>query len=242
MLKAIVMEHLLENMFAHTPLFVSFIAGVLTFLSPCVLPLIPAYLSYICGENLQYIKEKKRSFSLFFQALVFVLGFGLVFVIFGASSAKIISVFAPTWLKQLAGIIVILFGLHFLHIFRFSFLYKSKQIQLDTQSHFKRFFSPFILGLSFGLGWTPCIGPIFTSIIILSSTQEDLGILLMITYAIGIGVPFLLVALFIQQSFDFFNKIKKHFRIIEIISGTLLIILGVLIASGWIDQIANWML
>lgn len=236
------MDQFLENIFQSAPLFVSFLAGFLTFLSPCILPLVPAYISYMCGENLQNIKVKKGGFALLPQALFFTFGFGIIFILFGISSAKIINVFAPYWLKQIAGVIIIIFGLHFLGILRFSFLYKSKHINIEQKNIFHSFFTPFLLGISFALGWTPCLGPIFSSIIILSSVEENFGIFLIILYAIGLAIPFLLVALFIQQSFKLFNKIKKYFRIIEIFSGILLITLGIIIAFGMMDKLSNWLL
>lgn len=235
------MEQFLADLFSNAPLLVSFLAGFLTFLSPCILPLIPAYMSYMCGENLHDIKQKKRSFTLLLQAFIFTLGFGLVFVLFGASSARLIDAFAPAWLKQASGAIVILFGLHFLGILRLSFLYKSKHFSLGEKSRFQRFISPFVLGVSFALGWTPCLGPIFASIILLSSTQEGFGVLLLIVYAIGLGVPFWLVALFIQRAFKLFDKLKKHFRTIEILSGILLLGLGGAILFGFMDAFATYL-
>lgn len=234
------MDQFLENIFQNAPLMVSFLAGILTFLSPCILPLVPAYISYMCGENLQNIKKKKRSFSLLIQALIFSFGFSIIFILFGASSAKIINAFAPHWIKQFAGIIIIIFGLHFIGILRLSFLYKSKHIKIQQKNIFHTLFSPFILGISFALGWTPCLGPIFSSIILFSSTNETFGILLIVMYSIGLSVPFLFVALFIQKSFIFFNGIKKYFKIIEIFSGILLIALGLIVFFGMMDQISNW--
>ncbi|WP_104697030.1 MULTISPECIES: cytochrome c biogenesis protein CcdA [unclassified Helicobacter] len=233
------MEQFLEAFFQTAPLFVTLLAGILTFLSPCILPLVPAYMSYICGENLQYLKEQKTSFALFYKALIFTLGFGLIFILFGISSAKIIDVFAPYWIKQLGGVIIIIFGLHFLGILRLSLLYKTKAFNLsvDKKKIFHHILSPFLLGISFALGWTPCLGPIFSSIIILSSSERNFGILLIVVYAIGLAIPFLLVALFIQKAFSLFTKIKKHFRSIEICSGILLIFLGVCILFGWMDKI-----
>ena len=235
------MDQFLANIFSSAPLLVSFLAGFLTFLSPCILPLIPAYMSYMCGENLSDIKQKKRSFTLLLQAFIFTLGFGLVFVLFGASSARLINAFAPAWLKQASGIIVILFGLHFLGVLRIPFLYKSKHFGFKEKSGFQKFISPFVLGVSFALGWTPCLGPIFTSIILLSSTQESFGVILLIIYAIGLSVPFWLVALFIQRAFKLFDRLKKHFRAIEIISGLLLLILGGAILFGFMDKFATYL-
>ncbi|SQH72051.1 cytochrome C biogenesis protein [Helicobacter mustelae] len=229
------MEHLLGNIFESAPFVAAFLAGILTFISPCILPLIPAYMSYISGQSLQNVKNTHSDFLLFLQACCFVLGFGLVFVLLGASMAKIIHVLAPVWLKQIAGGIVILFGLHFLGVLRFSWLYKSKNYQLGSQKKFSKFLSPFILGVSFSLGWTPCIGPIFTSIVLLSSTQQNYGLFLMLAYVFGLGVPFLLVALLIQKSFRLLDRMKRYFRAVEICSGLLLIALGVGIIGDWLD-------
>lgn len=233
------MEHFLETFFQTTPLLITLLAGILTFLSPCILPLVPAYMSYVCGESLQDLKEKKASLTLLYKALFFTLGFSLIFILFGISSAKIIDVFAPHWLKQIGGIIIVIFGLHFLGILRISLLYKTKTISFDiNKNHFLGYFlSPFLLGVSFALGWSPCLGPIFSSIIILSSSNQTFGILLIVTYAVGLAIPFLLVAFFIRKAFNLFKKIKKYFRIIEICSGILLILLGICIVFDLMDKI-----
>lgn len=233
------MEQFLENIFYNTPFLAAFLAGFLTFLSPCILPLVPAYMSYISGQSLQNFKNTKKDFMIFFQALSFVLGFGLVFVLLGASMAKIIELIAPLWVKKAAGIVVILFGIHFLGLWRFGFLYKTKKYEIGQKGAFYSFLSPFVLGVSFSLGWTPCIGPIFTSIVLLSGTQEQYGLSLMMVYTIGLGIPFLLIALMVQRSLRILERLKKHFRIIEILSGLLLILLGIAIFTGWIDRLGN---
>lgn len=231
------MDQFLEGIFHSTPFFAAFLAGLLTFLSPCVLPLAPAYLSYISGQSLRELKNTKGGVGIFFQALSFVLGFGLVFMLLGASMAKIIEVFAPLWLKQFAGIIVVLFGLHFLGL-RFKILYKLKKFEWQ-QKRFSKLLTPFILGLSFSLGWTPCIGPIFTSIVILGGVQEQYGLFLMFGYTLGLAIPFLAAALLIQQVSSLLDRAKKYVNFTEKISGILLILLGAGICFGTLDRFGN---
>lgn len=236
----------LMQIFSSAPLTASLLAGILTFLSPCILPLIPAYMSYISGVSLEDIKSGQASkMSVIIKSLLFILGFGIIFILLGASMAKLIQDYlASSWLNYIAGGIIIVFGLHFLGIFRINFLYKSKKsnFALKPTNKFLSFLAPFILGVSFSLGWTPCIGPIFTSIVMLSGTQEGYGISLMIVYTLGLGIPFLIVAIMLNQALGILNKIKKYTRIIEIISGLLLILIGIIIISGSMRGVSAFLL
>lgn len=237
-------DNTLMSLFYSAPLSASLLAGILTFLSPCILPLIPAYMSYISGISLQDIKAGQANrFVIFAKSILFILGFGLVFIALGASMASLLhNYFVGNWLNYIAGTIIIVFGLHFLGIFKIGFLYKSKKSDFElTQSKnkFLSFFSPFILGVSFALGWTPCVGPIFSSIVMLSSTQSGYGLGLMSVYTLGLGIPFLLVALMLNQALGLLNKIKKYMRTIEIISGILLIIIGLVILSGSMRELSE---
>ncbi|WP_258443913.1 cytochrome c biogenesis protein CcdA [Helicobacter sp. 16-1353] len=242
------MELALINLFKELPYIVSFIAGILTFLSPCILPLIPPYMSYIGGISLEELKTNslKARIYIFQRAALFVSGFSLIFILIGISFNTILStILSNPITNYIAGGIIIIFGIHFLGIVRFNILYKTKRLELKhnkTRKEGKIGFlihtiSPFILGIGFALGWSPCVGPILSSIMVLSSTDKASGLSLMIIYAIGLSVPFLLTALAIERFFTLFNKIKKYARIIEIISGILLIIIGITIAFGGLDRL-----
>ncbi|PAF43065.1 cytochrome c biogenesis protein CcdA [Helicobacter sp. 11S03491-1] len=237
----------LIEFFSSAPISASLLAGILTFLSPCILPLIPAYMSYISGISLEDLKSGQANrTSVFIKSILFILGFGIIFILLGASMARLIhNYLIGDWLNYVAGGVIIIFGLHFLGIFRISFLYKSKKSNFElkvSKNKFLSFLSPFVLGISFALGWTPCVGPIFTSIVMLSGTQEGYGLGLMVVYTLGLGIPFLAVALMLNQALGLLNKMKKYTRIIEIISGLLLIGIGVIILSGSMRDLSEILL
>lgn len=235
-------DHLLSEFFYSAPISVSFVAGVLTFISPCILPLIPAYMSYISGVSLESIKNGEANrFSVIFKSILFILGFGLTFILLGVPLAKLIHQ-AGDWLNYVSGIAIIVFGLHFLGIFRIAFLYKTKKANFEikpTSNKFLSFLAPIVLGVSFALGWTPCVGPILSSILFLSGTQEGYALGLMSAYTLGLGIPFLLVAILLNRALGFLNTIKKHTRTIEIISGVLLILIGIIILSGSMRDVSG---
>jgi len=209
----------------------AFLAGIVSFLSPCVLPLVPGYISYITGVSLEDLRERKTSAGIIIKALSFVIGFSLVFVLLGASA---------TWIGQflleklsimmkIAGVIVVVFGLHLIGVFRIGFLYREKRIQSAGKPT-----SPlgaFVVGLAFAFGWTPCIGPVLAGIIAYAGTRETVneGIKLLSFYSLGIGIPFFLTAVAVDRFFTMFNRVKKHFRTIELIGGILLVLMGILI-------------
>jgi len=236
-------EESLKVFFENTPFLVSFIAGILTFVSPCVLPLIPAYVSYISGISIKQLSRKneiefKDRLKIFSSALMFTLGFGVVFVLIGSVTANIIGdILAYEWISWVAGSIIFLFGLHMTGLIRINFLHFEARAGFgSTQS--KALFAPFILGLSFALGWTPCVGPIFAAIVFKAAQEPSMAIWLMVVYALGLAVPFLLTAVLTSYMLGVLNRIKKYFRAIEITAGTLLIILGVAIAVGGLGKLS----
>lgn len=240
------LDRALLSIFDHAPLITSFLAGVLAFLSPCVLPLIPAYMSYISQSSLEEIKSGQvKRFAILLKACLFVLGFGFVFWLVGASMAKIMhNYLVGTWVRYVSGSIVILFGLHFLGILRFNFLYRSKNFNISfaSKNKFLQACMPFVLGVGFALGWTPCIGPIFTSIVILSGSQQVYGMALLGVFIVGFGLPFLLVALMVQKALEMLKKIRRYANGIEIVSGLILVLMGVLIVSGKMDNLGAFLL
>lgn len=213
----------------------AFLAGFLSFISPCVLPLIPGYLSFISGLSVEQLYDRNRRRENFTRvgvaALIFVLGFSTVFIVLGASAT-----FIGGWLRhnlalfnKIAAVILVLFGLHLMGIFRIRTLNYEKRFHSGS----RRFgmFSPFLIGLAFAFGWTPCIGPILGGILAIAANENSVGqgIVLLSCYSAGLGIPFILFALLFNYFIGFFSFFKKYFRQVEIISGLLLIGVGLLI-------------
>ena len=227
-------------------LFAVFVAGLLSFLSPCILPLIPAYLSFISGVSLAEIRKKESgegvSKRVFLNALVFVFGFSFVFVVLGASATFLGTFFLAhlSILKKVAGSLVILFGLHILGVFRFRVLDHEKRHHYRQKPLGK--LGSFLVGVAFALGWTPCIGPILATVLFYAGTKETVaqGTLLLAVYSAGLGIPFLLAAMGMEKFLSVSNVIKKHFRSIEILSGLLLIGVGFLILTDELTRIAMY--
>ena len=229
----------------------AFVAGLLSFISPCVLPLIPGYLSYISGLTLDEMEGTAASTVDRVQArrrvvvasIFFILGFSAVFISFGAAASAFGS-FLLDWRRvigKVAGAIVILFGLHMMGVLRIGWLYSEKRVQLEKKP--TSVFGAFFVGLAFAFGWTPCIGPILGGILAIASVQDTVGqgVRLLAVYSLGLGVPFLLTALAINQFFRAFAKIRKHYHAIEIGSGLLLCAIGVLIFTDRFTIIARWL-
>jgi len=208
-------------------------AGFVSFVSPCVLPLIPAYISYITGDTLSDLKENRVSFSkLLINSIAFVVGFSLVFILLGAS-ATVVGKFLSRNKKifeLVAGIIIIIFGLHTAQIVRFNFLSYEKKVKVETKN--PGILKAFLLGFAFSFGWTPCVGPILGTILIQASTHETVlqGIILLTFYSLGLGVPFILTALAINKFFEAFKAIRKYFGQIEMFAGLLIIGVGIALA------------
>jgi cytochrome c-type biogenesis protein len=226
-------------------LLAAFTAGVISFISPCVLPLIPGYLSFISGVSMEEMKagdkksEALKKVSL--NTLLFVLGFSVVFTAMGAS-ATFIGEFLLSKLSlfnKIAGAIIILLGLHIMGVFRIPFLNYEKRFH--TKSKPLGPVGSFAVGLAFAFGWTPCIGPILGGILLLASNQGTVGkgVVLLASYSLGLGIPFLVTAVSFNTFLGVFGWVKKHFRTIEIISGLLLVTIGFLIFIGSFGYIAG---
>ncbi len=222
----------------------AFLAGVISFVSPCVLPLVPAYISFISGISIQELiqgEDKKRALKgVILNSLLFVAGFSLIFIGLGAS-ATLIGQFLLSkmdTLAKIAGVIIAIFGLHTAGIFKIGFLNYEKRFQA------KKKIGPlgsFLVGLAFAFGWTPCVGPILAGILAVASTQETIkqGIFLLSSYSLGLGIPFILTGIGINRFFIIFGKLKKYFRWVEIISGALLVIVGALIFFGALQRLTS---
>jgi cytochrome c-type biogenesis protein len=231
-------------------IFAAFIAGVLSFVSPCVLPLIPGYLSYISGLSLDEMQGAGQAEAgaaarrrVIIASVFFVLGFSLVFVSLGAA-ASVVGEFLRERLRLLskvAGVIVILFGLHTMGVLRIGWLYSEKRVQVQQKP--TGAIGAFLVGIAFAFGWTPCIGPILAGILAIAAAQDTIGkgVQLLAVYSLGLGVPFLLTAVAIDRFFTAFARIRRYYHAIEVTSGLLLVVIGVLIFTDRFTIIARWL-
>ena len=231
-------------------LFAAFLAGVLSFISPCVLPLIPGYLSFVSGVTLDEMRgtaagpasshTRRRAVTM---SVAFVLGFSLVFVSLGASATAIGTVLMEhlSLLGKIAGVVIILFGLHMMGVLRIGWLYSEKRMQ--TSSKPAGFFGAMLVGIAFAFGWTPCIGPILAAILAVAATQESVGegVKLLAVYSAGLGVPFIATSLAINKFFAASARIRKHYHMIEVVSGVLLVAVGILIFTNRFTVIAQYL-
>ena len=222
-------------------LIVAFGAGLISFLSPCVLPLIPGYISYISGNSLNELIEKK-SINLF-PIILFTVGFSLVFIVFGAASTFLGQVLLQNSyeLRIAAGLIIIVLSLHIIGIINIKFLNYEKRIHTNSNT---RLYSPVLIGMAFAFGWTPCIGPILGSILVLASTEESLnkGILLLFSYSLGLAIPFILAGYLIQRFLIFSKNFKKNINLVSKIGGIILLITGVLILTNQLQALGYYLL
>jgi len=229
----------------------AFAAGVLSFISPCVLPLIPGYLSYISGltlDEMQGTGDGAMSLGaarrrVLVASIFFILGFSFVFICFGAAASVVgqYMLERQRLLAKIAAVIVIVFGLHTMGVLRIGWLYSEKRVQVERKP--TTLFGAFFVGLAFAFGWTPCIGPILAGILAIAGTQQTVGqgVQLLAVYSAGLGLPFLLTAFAINQFFTVFKRIRKHYHLIEIISGLLLVLIGLLIFTNRFTLIAKWL-
>ncbi|MEO0262869.1 MAG: cytochrome c biogenesis protein CcdA [candidate division WOR-3 bacterium] len=221
----------------------AFIGGIFSFISPCVLPLVPIYISYISGISLEELQKGGKLLNVFLNSLFFVLGFTIVFVFYGASATFIGAMISQYKyiLSKIGGIIIIIFGIHLTGLFRLKFLDFERRINVKSKS--ASYIGSFIMGFAFSFGWTPCIGPILAAILVLAAQKETLfqGTFLLFIYSMGLGIPFILSGIFINYFFKAFSKIKKHFRKIEIIAGILLILLGILVFFDIIQILSQFL-
>jgi len=222
-------------------LIIAFGAGLISFLSPCVLPLIPGYISYISGSSINELVGKKKINLI--PIILFTVGFSIVFIIFGAASTFLGQVLLQNSyeLRILAGLVIIILSLHIIGLINIGFLNYEKRIQTNIN---KNFFSPILIGAAFAFGWTPCIGPILGSILVLASTEESLakGVLLLSFYSIGLAIPFILSGYLMQKFLIFSKNFKKNINKVSKIGGIILLTTGVLIITNQLQALGYYLL
>ena len=222
----------------------AFVAGLISFLSPCVLPLVPGYVSLISGAGVEELKAQNHQLlrKVMLNSIAFILGFSIVFVTLGAISTEVGQFLAryKSVLAQVAGVIIILFGLHLTGIFKIKYLYTDAR--LHSVKGGSTAWGAFVIGFAFAFGWTPCVGPILAVILGLAATQDSImkGIFLLSIYSLGLAVPFLLTSLGIERFLKFYSRFRSHMHAVEVASGVLLIALGGLLVLGRFTLISNY--
>ena len=227
----------------NTTLSIAFLAGLISFLSPCVLPLIPGYISYISGNSLEKIKEKKRNLIIF-KTIFFTLGFSFVFIALGSTASLLGKFFLinSNILRIVAGIIIIFFSLQIIGIINFNFM--NKDIRFFTNQYSNNLTFPFIVGVAFGFGWTPCIGPFLGSILALAAIEETFykSLLLLTFYSLGLAIPFVVSGYAISKLLSFSKKITKYTNVITKSGGIILLTTGILILGNKLQAIGFYIL
>jgi cytochrome c-type biogenesis protein len=223
----------------------AFTAGLASFLSPCVLPLVPGYISLVSGASVDELKTDENPRVLgkvLLHSLLFIAGFSTVFISLGASASWLgqILLTRMSLLYRIAGIVIIIFGLHLTGILRIGILYLDKRFHNAGKPATS--FGAFMIGLVFAFGWTPCIGPILAAILSLAASQETIraGILLLVLYSMGLAVPFLLTSLGINKFLKFYNRFRVHLHQVEVFSGVVLIVLGAMIFTNQFTRLAGY--
>ena len=226
-------------------MFVALLGGIISFLSPCVLPIVPPYLAYMSGVSIGEIQGTSAARrKAILAASFFVLGLSTVFLILGftASAFGAFVLQNQEWFARISGVVVIVFGLHFLSVFRIPLL--DREARMDTGDKGGSALGAYVLGLAFAFGWTPCIGPQLGAILSLAASEASVtrGTLLLGIYALGLGVPFLLAAIFLTRSMAIMNRLKRHMGLIEKVMGGLLLVVGIALVTGLFTSFSFWLL
>jgi cytochrome c-type biogenesis protein len=213
---------------------VALMAGIFSFLSPCVLPLVPSYLSFVTGMSLEDLQDGVDRKATFIHSLLFVAGFSIIFITLGAS-ASFLGVFLrvyEVWIARVGGVLIFILGLHLMGIFRIAPLMRERRVHVNDKP--AGYLGTLGVGAAFGAGWTPCIGPVLGAILTLAGTQDTVwsGVLLLSVYSLGLAIPFLVSALALDFFLGAFSKFRRFLPIVEKASGVMLIILGLLLATG----------
>jgi len=221
--------------------FTAFIGGVLSFLSPCVLPLVPSYLGFLTGMTADEIQVNRRHTLI--HALWFVAGFSIIFVVLGATASAVGAMLRQyqTWIGRIGGVVLILFGLYLLGVLKIPFLMRERRLEI-AQKPLGYVGSAFV-GVAFGAAWTPCIGPILGAILTLAAAQASVGqgTLLLAVYALGLAIPFLLTALALDRFLVWFQKFRRYIVWVERVAGVMLIVLGILLITDRFTLLAGYL-
>lgn len=226
----------------------AFLAGLLSFVSPCVLPIVPPYLAYLAGVSFSDLQdediESGRARHIILSAIAFVAGFTTVFVALGATASIVGQTIAQYFnvLSIIAGVIILIMGLHFLGVFRIAFLYREARV--DVRNKPAGFVGAYVMGLAFAFGWTPCVGPVLAAILFIAGAEDTAfrGAGLLAVYSLGIGLPFILAAVFASRFIGWANRFKRHMATVEKAMGLLLVVTGILFMTGQMSRIAQWLL
>jgi cytochrome c-type biogenesis protein len=223
----------------------AFLAGLVSFLSPCVLPLVPGYVSLISGVGVEQLKTQESQLlrKVMLNSVAFILGFSVVFIALGAVATEVSQMLARyrSTLAQVAGVVIILFGLHLTGVFKIKALYTDAR--LHSVKGGSTAWGAFVIGFAFAFGWTPCVGPVLTVILTFAAAQDSItkGVVLLAIYSMGLAVPFLLTALGVERFLKFYSRFRAHMHAIEVASGALLVVLGVLLVIGRFTIISNYL-
>ena len=223
----------------------AFLAGLVSFLSPCVLPLVPGYVSLISGAGVEQLKTQESQLlrKVMLNSIAFILGFSVVFITLGAVATEVSQMLSRyrSTLAQIAGVVIILFGLHLTGVFKIKALYTDAR--LHSVKGGSTAWGAFVIGFAFAFGWTPCVGPVLTVILTFAAAQDSItkGVMLLAIYSMGLAVPFLLTALGVERFLKFYSRFRVHMHAIEVASGVLLVALGVLLVLGRFTIISNYL-
>lgn len=222
-------------------LVVAFTAGLLSFLSPCVLPLVPSYVTFITGMGLDDVSRARRTAVV--HALLFVAGFTFIFVALGAGASAFGQLLREfrVWIARIGGVLMVLMGLWMLGVLKFGALQQERRMHLSDKP--LGYLGTVVVGIAFGAGWTPCLGPTLGAILLLAANETELtkGIVLLTAYSLGLAVPFLLSALLLDRFLGFFQKFKHNIGRVNQIAGGLLVLVGILMFTGWFERLAAWL-
>jgi cytochrome c-type biogenesis protein len=217
---------------------IAFTAGLLSFLSPCVLPLIPSYVTFITGLSLEDVQKSRRAALV--HSLLFVLGFTLIFLAFGATATALgqLLLYQRAWITRIGGLLIIVFGLYMLGVFNISLFSRERRVHIANKP--VGYLGTLLVGVAFCAGWTPCIGPILGSILTYAASSADLarGLWLLLAYSLGLAVPFLLAAVAVERFLDFFGRMKRQMNWITRTSGVLMIVVGILMITNYFTVLA----
>lgn len=220
---------------------IAFSAGLLSFLSPCVLPLIPSYVTFITGLSLDDVQHARRAALV--HGVLFVLGFSLIFLAMGAGATMLGQALLRhrDWISRIGGILIIVFGLYLLGVLNIGFFARERRFHVADKP--VGYFGTFLVGIAFGAGWTPCLGPILGSILVYTGSQADLGrgMGLLSAYSLGLAVPFLLSAVAIERFSTFFQRMRRQMVWVSRVSGVIMIVIGIMLVTNYFTVLAAWL-